>query len=145
MVDEEVEGACLVHLTALERLVLGDDLAHPRLDRLEVLGGERPSDVEVVVEAVLDGRTDGEGRPLEEVEHGLRHHMRSGVTDDMPTVLGALGDDLERRSVGKGRADVAPLAVDPDRHRRLGQPRADGGRGIEARRVVGELQLGSVR
>ena len=43
-----------------EPLALLDDLAHPRLDLLEVLGVERLLDVEVVVEAVGDRRADAE-------------------------------------------------------------------------------------
>src|SRR3989304_8702447 len=44
---------------ALEAKVSADDLAHPFLDRLQILRGQRPRQVKIVVEAVLDRRTDG--------------------------------------------------------------------------------------
>ena len=70
-------------LVAHERLRLGDDLAHPRLDALEVLLDERAAvrQLEVVVEAVLDGRADAERGAREQVEHGLGEHVGRGVAD----------------------------------------------------------------
>ncbi len=95
LVGEDLERLVLRHDVALEGLVLGDDLGHPRLDPLQVLGGEGPPDVEVVVEAVGDGRPDRERRSLEEVEHRLGHDVRGGVADDVAALLGVCGDDLE--------------------------------------------------
>ena len=63
----------------LEAKVGGLLLAHLRLDLLEVGGRQRPRQVEVVVEAVLDGRTDGELRVGEDVKNGGSHHVRRAV------------------------------------------------------------------
>ena len=79
-------------LVADERLVLGDDLAHAGLDPLEVVGAERAAvgQLEVVVEAVLDRRADGERGPREQVEHGLRQHVGRRVAER----VAALGRDV---------------------------------------------------
>ena len=47
--------------------------------RAQILGGERLRLGEVVVEAVLDGRTDGHLHVGEQALHRLRHHVRGGV------------------------------------------------------------------
>ena len=64
-----------------------------RCPRLEVLGRERLLDVEVVVEAVLDRRADAQLGVGEELLHGLGHHVRGGVAQDVQAVLGG---DLDR-------------------------------------------------
>src|SRR5947207_8804665 len=74
--------------TAYERLALLDDLLHALLDALKVLGMERLGYVEVVVETVLDRRTDAEPRLRKELLHCLRHDVRGRVTEDGATVLG---------------------------------------------------------
>ena len=75
----------------LQRLLAGDDLrartarplawwrAHPRLDLAQVVGRERARQVDVVVEAVLDGRTDGELGVREDLLDRLGHQVRGGV------------------------------------------------------------------
>jgi hypothetical protein len=50
-------------------------LLHLRLDLLEVGRRERAGQVEVVVEAVLDGRTDAELRRGEQFQNGRGHHV----------------------------------------------------------------------
>ena len=64
----------------LELLLLGDDLAHLRVDRVEIFGRERPADVEVVVEAVLDRRPDRVFRAREQRTHCLGHDVRSRMS-----------------------------------------------------------------
>ena len=61
----------------------GGDLAHALLDRRQILRRERlqrairvTTQVEVVVEAVLDGRPDGNVRFREALDHCLSHDMR---------------------------------------------------------------------
>ena len=62
LVGEFGAGLVLGDDPAHETLALADDALHLLLDGLEVLGGERLLDVEVVVEAVGDGRADAELR-----------------------------------------------------------------------------------
>ena len=91
----------------LEAKVGGLLLSHLRLDLLEVGGRQRPRQVEVVVEAVLDGRTDAELRVGEDVEHGGRHHVRRAVTHRGEVVLGP---------GAQGRGRVLGGFVSVDRH-----------------------------
>ena len=60
-----------------------DDLAHRRLDALEVFGSERLGALEVVVEAVLDDRADRDLRAGKEPLHGLRHEVRGRVPEHL--------------------------------------------------------------
>ena len=62
-------------LLVLERLVGGDDLAHARLDLLEVLGRERVLAREVVVEAILDRRSSRDLDLGEELDDGGRQDV----------------------------------------------------------------------
>ena len=99
------EGPALVRrqLAADERVVGGDALRHPRLDRGEVVGLERPVELEVVVEAVLDGRPDAELGPGEEVEDGLGHDVGGRVAHRVERVAGAGVEQLlGRAALGRG-------------------------------------------
>ena len=60
-------------------MVRGDAVAHPRFDALEIVGRQRARQLEVVVEAVLDGRADPEPGPREQVQDRLRHDVRGRV------------------------------------------------------------------
>ena len=103
---EEPERVAVGDLVADEGLRLGDDLAHAGVDALEVVGDERAAvgQLEVVVEAVLDGRADGEGGAGEQVEHGLGQHVGRRVADreQAPRRL-VLGDDGDLVAVGERR------------------------------------------
>ena len=68
-------------LEALELLVLLGDAAHLLLDLHEVLGRESVVEVEVVVEAVVGGRSDVQLGLGEQAEHGGAQHVGGGVTD----------------------------------------------------------------
>ena len=118
---------------AHDRLVAGDDLAHLGFDLLEIVGRERLVAREVVVEAVFDGRTDGDLRAGIERLHRLGHDMRRIVADQLQHLVRLAGDDLDRRVVLDHCRDIADLAVDLDRDRGLGQPRPDRGGDVRAR------------
>ena len=68
-----------------------DDLLHPLFEVGQILRGERPVDLEVVVEAVLDRRADAEFRVRELLLHGLGQHVRGRVPDHAAPVLGSAG------------------------------------------------------
>ncbi len=97
---------------AREPLTLLDDLAHPGLDLLEVLGLERLGHVEVVVEAVGDGRPDAEPRVGVELLHRLRHHVRGRVAQDVAALTGVDLDGLDDVAVRDLVREVAQRAVD---------------------------------
>ena len=73
-----------------ERLRLGDDRPHLGLDPCQVVLAEvgTAGELEVVVEAVSDGRADGVARSGPEPEHGLGHHVGGRVPKDV-AALGA--------------------------------------------------------
>ncbi len=76
-------------LLAREGLVLGDDLAHPRVDTVEVLVGEvgAARQVEVVVEAILDRGPDRELGPGPQLRDGLGQDVRGRVAQHMAAAV----------------------------------------------------------
>ncbi len=122
---KEVDGVGDVHLLADEGDVLGDLLVGLVLDRLELLGGERPVAEEVVVEAALDRRADGDLGPREELLHGARHHVRGIVTDGVQRLGRPRGEDLQLPVLGERPAEVDRVAIEAREDGGLGQARAD--------------------
>ena len=57
-----------------------DGLQHQRFDAFQVFGGERPGDVEVVIESVGGGRADGDFGLREELRHGVGHDVGGAVS-----------------------------------------------------------------
>jgi hypothetical protein len=94
-VRQLLAGRLVGHHTAREPLPALLDLLHLLLDGLEILGRERPLDVEVVVEAVLDRRADAQLGLGEQLLHGLRHDVRGGVAQDVQAVGGGDLDGLD--------------------------------------------------
>ena len=107
----------------LEVLVGRDVLGHPGLDGREVGVGDRDAvrELEVVVEAVVDRRADGDLHAGIEVHHRGGEHVRRVVADQRQRVRRAVGDDLHLRLVGQRAGEVAQLAVDLDGQGRTGE------------------------
>jgi hypothetical protein len=84
-------------------------LGHLGLDQLEVgVGGpEAVRELEVVVEAVLDRRADGDPRARPQVADGRGHDVRGVVADQPEGLRRAIGDDLDLGTVGERRGEVA--------------------------------------
>ena len=118
-----VAGPDLAH----QGLVARDHAAHLVLDRGQVLVGERPVlRREIVIEAVVGRRAEGDLRAGEEVLHRLGEDMRKIVARQFERVgLVAVGDQGELGIALERPADVAHLAIDPRRDRRLGEARPD--------------------
>ena len=91
---------------ALETLTGLDDLLHPLLDGLEVLRSEGLGDLEVVVEAVFDGRADAQLGTGELQLHGLGEDVGAGVPDHGTAVFGVRRD---RGEFGLGVRDVGKI------------------------------------
>ena len=87
LIGEEATRFVLVHLAMEEGVVGGDGGAHPLIDSAQVFGCERTGQLEVVVEAVLDRRADGELGAGEELQHRLRHDMGGGVAHAVDAVF----------------------------------------------------------
>ena len=97
----------------LDRLVALRQLAHPRLDRLQILGRKRPADVEVIVEPVLDRRTDRQFGLREQLPHGLRKQVRGAVPVDLPPGRVAKRQPLHRGIALERGGEIARRPVDP--------------------------------
>ena len=112
-----------------QRLVGGDDAPHLLLDRRQVLLGERAvlgGRREIVIEAVVGRRAEGDLRAREQLLHRLGEDVREVVADELERVLlVARGDQREARIALERAHDVAHLAVDPRRERGLGEARPD--------------------
>ena len=141
---EERDGLGLRHLDALDGGVLGHDLPHLGLDLLEVLVREGPARVEVVVEAVLDGRPDPDLHAGEEALDGVGRQVRRRVAVDLEGVGVLRGDDLEGARGRDRPLQVEDLPVDLHRERVLREARPDGGRHGLAGRARSHLPDGTV-
>jgi hypothetical protein len=121
-------GDSLVAVPNLARdlLVAVDDLAHLRFDLRQVVERERRIAREVVIEAVLDGRADGDLRTGEQLLHRLGHHMARVVADGVEDG-GIVAHQKFDLGVGHDRpVEIAKLAVDAGQGRALGQRGRDG-------------------
>ena len=146
LVGEQGKAFVAAHLRAHEGLVGLDDLAHPRLDALEVVIREvhAVGQLEVVVEAVLDRRPDRVLRAREEVGDGLGHDVRGRVAQHLAPVGGVGGDDAQRAAVLDGPVEVEPVpgpvltlpVGEARRDRRLRETRADRGRNVRGRHAL---------
>src|SRR5699024_10791111 len=79
-------GFVIINRTALEFLSGLDDLAHARLDSVQIFGMERLGNIEIVIETVGDRWTDSQCRSGEESLDGLGHDTRGGVPQNIPAV-----------------------------------------------------------
>ena len=115
-----------------ERLVAGDDLAHPLFDRGEILGRERLVAEEVVVEAVLDHRPNGDLRSWPKRLHGFGENMRRIVADQFERARIIARYELERSVAIDRISEVGKLAIADHRHGALGKRRRNGFGDFEA-------------
>ena len=109
---------------------------HLGFDLRQIVGRERFVAREIVIEAVVDGRTDGHlGAGIKRLHcHG--EDMRRVVADQFQRLVVLLGDDADF-GVVLDRAEQVPfLAVHFQDQRRLGQARTDGGRDLGARHAA---------
>ena len=127
LVGEDRESLFDVVFFADERLPFSDDLAHLALDHRQVLFGKVPAtrQLEVVVEAVGDRRTDREMRAGIQAQHGLGHHVCGRVADDVASLAGIPRHDAHAIAVVKRRAQVDECAVHLRRDRVLREPSSD--------------------
>ena len=115
-----------------ERLVAGDDLAHPLFDRREILGRERLVAEEVVVEAVLDHRANRDLRSWPERLHGFGENMRGVVADQFERAGIVARYELERSVAVDRIGEIGKLAVADHRDSALGERGRNGFGDFEA-------------
>ncbi len=122
---EEVLGLLPApHLLAEGRVAL-DDLVHLGLDARDVVGVERLLLGEVVVEAVLDHRPDGDLGAGPQRLHGLGHDVRAVVADQLQRLRIGAHDDPDRGILLDRVGEVGEPPVDDHRHGLLGERLGD--------------------
>ena len=89
-----------------------DDLCHLVFDFFEVINGERFFNVEVIIESVIDSRTDGEFCTGEKMKNSLGHDMGSGVPESFFTIRIVEGEDFNFAVFFDGCTKVTAFAVD---------------------------------
>ncbi len=140
------DGAVAVPDLPAHRVAGGDDLAHPRFDGREVVGGEGLRAVEVVVPAVLDHRADRDLHLRPELLHGAGHDVGAVVADQLERRVVPGGDDRDASVRVERQRQVGEAAVDDRRERGFAERLRDrasdvggGGTGREAAHgAVGE-------
>ena len=137
---------------AAQRLVGRNDRAHLRLDRRQVLVGERAVFWrKIIVEAVVGARPEGDLGARKQRLHRLGQHVGKVVARQLQRIgFVARGDQRQRRIADKGPGQVDQFAIDPRRQRRLGQAGADrrgdiGRGGARRHRSDGTIGQGDVQ
>ena len=120
---EERERLLHRDLLADEGVVGGDGLVGGLLDLLEVLGREGRLAGEVVVEAVLDGRADGDLGARVELLHHAGHDVGGVVARHLERLGVPGGDHLEPDVAVERAGEVHRLAVELGDVGGLGQAR----------------------
>ena len=142
---EERLGVLLGVQFADEGQVARRDLAHPLLDGRQILGDERPLHDEVVVEAVVEGRSDPALGAREQLEDRRRQEVRRAVAIEVQRFRIPLGDDADPGIGFERPRQVGQTIVDDDRQRRLRQARRDRHRQVGPGRAGRHLADGPVR
>ena len=125
IVGEAPVGLGAVDDFAHERVVARGHLPHPGLDPLEVLGRERPIDLEVVVEAVLDRRAEPDAGAGKQLADRGREDVRGRMPEHLQGVRIALGEDGEAGVALERPVEIPHGPVDSGRERRARQAGAD--------------------
>ena len=118
-----------------EGFVAGDDLAHLLFDRVEILRRERLVAEEIVIEAVLDHRPDGDLRAGPQRLHRFGEHVRGVVADEFQRARIVAVEELDLGIVLDRIGEIGELAVERHRHGALGERR---------RNALGDIEAGGV-
>ena len=138
------DGLVAVPDLAHDLLVAIDDLLHALFDLGQIVQTEGRVAGEVVVEAVLDGRTDRDLGAGEQLLHRLGHDVAGVVADGVQRFGAVARQDLELAAARKRAIQIVELPIQLDEHGAFFQRLGDGGGDITARRAVFELALGAV-
>jgi hypothetical protein len=116
-ITEDLDGLCAAQHLALQGQVALDDLVHALLDGLQVIGSEGLVSGEVVVEAVLDGRADGDLGARVQLLHRLGHHNAALASPGPISQLLAWAASWRRRAPlpldAEQTADLVELLKEP--------------------------------
>jgi len=115
-----------------DRLVATDDLVHAPLDFFQIVQGERLGAGEIVEEAGLGRRSEGDlGVPIKLLDR-LGHDMGAVVAQQRHRLVMATGDDCDARIAIDFGGEVLEVRADHDGQGVLGQSGADCGGDFEA-------------
>ena len=117
IVGEAAVGLRPGHHLAHERVVGPDYLLHHAFDLQQVLRGEGPRHLEVVVEAVLDGRAEADPGAGKDLAHRGGEHMRGRMAQHLQRGGIAVGEDGDGGILLDGPGEIAHLAAHPDGQR----------------------------
>ena len=129
---EEARRLVARDLDALEGASLGEDLAHLRLDLLQIVGRERLRAAEVVLEllAVVDAADVDLDLGPQSLDR-VGHHVLGAVAHE-PTRLGVLGgEDAEPAAATQRRPQIDVAALELGADRGVGEAGPDRARGVE--------------
>ena len=127
IVGEEFASLLLIDDPALEGVVRLDNPVHPLLNRLQLLGREGRGDIEVIVVAVSDRRTEADPRLRDHLTHRRGEDVGGGVAQDGQGLRIVLGEEADGRAIGERLVQVDHLAVDDGSQRGPGQAGSDFG------------------
>ena len=111
---------------ALQLQILFDDLLHLRLDLLQILCGKWSLPIQVIVESIGNGRTDGKLGLRIEPLYRLGHDVGGGVPIGVLALCRVEGEDLQGAVLLDGGAQIADLPVNLGGAGGLVQAHADG-------------------
>ena len=97
---EQLDGVGLGNVHPLERNRGINDALHFRFNGFELIGRKRRFHVEIVVEAVFDGGTDGHLGGGEELLDGRGHDVRGGMADEAQPFGGVGSNRSQGESLG---------------------------------------------
>jgi hypothetical protein len=110
---EVFAGIVVVGGAAHERRRSLGDALHLLFDLGEVVRRDLPVGIiNIVVKAVLDGRSDGQLRLGEHAQNGVRHQMRGGVPQHLERFGVALRQELHLGAVRQLPTEVDDVAID---------------------------------
>ena len=118
-----------------ERFVARDDLAHLLLDRGKIFRRERLVAEEVVIEAVVDHRADGDLRAGPQRLHRFGEYVRGVMADQFERARIFAGQKFDLGVMLDRIGEIGDLAVERHGHRALGERR---------RNALGDVEAGGV-
>ena len=127
-----------------KRKLLGDDLLHLRFKRRQILERKRLLDVEVVVETLVDGRTEPDLGVRAQAPHGRRQYVCARMTQHVQRARVLLRNDHECARLTQRRHQIDDHSIHRDGDGRLEQACPDRRDHIPAKRSCGDFARGTI-
>ncbi len=144
LIDETLTHRVAVDRRAFERVLLLEDAPHLILEQCEVGLANLFRKIEVVIEAVIDRRTNRDLDARKDVASSLGQDVGCGVPQDRQCLFVTNAQDLDGDTVRQWQAQILDLAVDLDRSRYLREAIADRAGTVQTSRAVLEFEFRAV-